>query len=103
MRWVRAQQWTTAMPGDLNQGVLLNESAGVLQFGPNPLTGKVSVIGAPWTILDVQVNNGPKLPVIGVIDSGGVTGTVPSYLVGNGQTFRNPAAGTTISVYDWDG
>ena len=94
---------TTAMPGDLNQGVLLNESAGVLQFGPNPLTGKVSVLGAPWTILDVQVNNGPKLPVIGVIDSGGVTGTIPSYVVPNGQTSGALPAGTTISVYNWDG
>ena len=94
---------TTAMPGDLNQGVLLNESQHVLQFGPNPLTGKVSVIGAPWTILDVQVNSGPKLPVIGVIDSGGVTGTLPSYVVGNGQTSGTLPAGTTISVYNWDG
>ena len=94
---------TTAMPGDLNQGVLLNESQHVLQFGPNPLTPHASVIGAPWTLLDIQVNNGPKVPVIGVVDSGGVLGTLPSYAVGNSQTSGMLPAGTTISVYNWDG
>jgi hypothetical protein len=94
---------TTALPGDLNQGVLINESAGVLQFGPNPLPTTASVFGAPITILDVQVNNGPKVPVIGVIDSGGVTGTLPSYVVGNSQLSGTLPAGTAISVYTSDG
>jgi hypothetical protein len=81
----------------------MNESQHVLQFGPNPLPGHVMVTGAPITILDVQVNNGPKVPVISVIDSGGVTGTVPSYAVGNSQTSGHLPAGTTISVYTSDG
>ena len=90
---------TTSLPGDLSQGLLMNESQHVLQFGPNPLPSHVTVIGAPITILDVQVNNGPKVPVIAVIDSGGVTGTIPSYAIGNSQTSGHLPAGTTISVY----
>ena len=38
-----------ALPGTLDQGALINESQGVLEFGPNPLTGDVSIAGAPTT------------------------------------------------------
>ena len=90
---------TNALPGDLSQGVLINESQGVLEFGPNPLSPGVSVTGAPISTLDVQVNNGPLQPVTGDIDSGGVYGTIPSSVIGSGTV----PPGTVISVYTSDG
>jgi hypothetical protein len=90
---------TNALPGDLSQGVLINESQGVLEFGPNPLPPGVSVTGAPISTLDVQVNNGPLQPVTGDIDSGGVYGTIPSSVIGSGTV----PPGTVISVYTSDG
>ena len=90
---------TTALPGDLSQGVLINESQGVLEFGPNPLPPGVSVTGAPISTLDVQANNGPLQPVTGDIDSGGVYGTIPSSVIGSGTV----PPGTVISVYTSNG
>jgi PE family len=94
---------TTALPGDLNQGELIDEPHGVLQFGPNPLTPAVTVAGSPITTVDVSVNGGPKVPVSTIIDSGGVDGTIPSSLLGNGQTSGTAPAGTHIQVYTSDG
>jgi hypothetical protein len=65
---------TTALPGNLNQGVLFNEPQGHLQFGPNPLPGGVPVVGAPFTTLGVSINNGPLQPVSAVVDSGAERG-----------------------------
>ncbi len=59
------------MPGNLNQGVLFNEPQGYLQFGPNPLPAGAPVVGAPFTTLDVSINNGPVQAVSAVMDSGG--------------------------------
>ena len=93
---------TTALPGNLNQGVLFNEPQGYLQFGPNPLAGGAPVVGAPFTTLDVSINNGPVQPVSAIVDSGGEQGYLPSSL-GVGQSFGSVPAGTTISVYASDG
>jgi hypothetical protein len=71
--------------------VLINEQQGYLQFGPNPLTPKVSIPGAPVSDLEVQVGNGPISSVPGsYIDSGGVYGTIPTSV----------SPGETITVYN---
>ena len=93
----------SALPGDLSEGVLINESQGLLEFGPNPLTALVSVSGAPNASLMVQVGNGPLESVPAVIDSGGVYGTIPSSVIGNSRLSGTLPAGTTISVYTSDG
>ena len=93
----------TALPGLLNNGVLINEPQGVLEFGPNPLPGTISVTGAPITTVDVQINNGPLQTVPVMFDSGGLYGTIPSSVLGTGQTSGYVPAGTTISVYTPDG
>ena len=93
----------TALPGLLNNGVLINEPQGVLEFGPNPLPGGVSVTGAPISTVDVQINNGPLQTVPVMIDSGGLYGTIPSSVLGTGQVSGTVPAGTTISVYTSDG
>ena len=93
----------TALPGALNNGVLINESQGVLEFGPNPLPSSASVTGAPIGTVDVHVGNGPAETVPVMFDSGGVYGTIPSSVLGTGQTSGYVPAGTTISVYSTDG
>ncbi|WP_166436923.1 PecA family PE domain-processing aspartic protease [Mycobacterium marinum] len=94
---------TTALPGQLDEGVLVNAPQGELQFGPNSLPSGISVPGAPITPLLVQVNGGPLQPITAVIDSGGVDGTIPSSVLGTGQVSGTVPAGTTISVYTSDG
>ncbi len=108
---------TASLPGDLNQGVLINATnptAGYLEFGPNPLTPilNASTSGSPLTTVEVSVNGAPPQPVSTAIDSGGQYGALPSSVVGVdtvpitlgpfsfGQTLP---AGTTISVYTSDG
>lgn len=94
---------TAALPGDLNEGVLINESQHVLEFGPNPDAAGVTVDGAPISTLDVSVNNGPLQPVSVDIDSGGVYGTIPASVLNDGQTSGMVPAGTLISVYTTNG
>jgi hypothetical protein len=108
---------TTSLPGQLNQGVLINATsptAGYLEFGPNPLTpiANASVSGSPLTTVEVSVNGAPPQPVSTAIDSGGQYGSLPASVVGVdtvpitigpfslGETLP---AGTTISVYTSDG
>lgn len=86
-----------ALPGNLSDGVLIDEPHGVLEFGPNPLPARVSVSGAPHADLGVQIGGGPLKSVPAIIDSGGVYGTIPSSL-----TDYLPA-GTVVSVYADDG
>ncbi len=91
---------TMALPGDLNQGVLINMPGGEMQFGPNPLPSpNISITGAPITTLGVQIGNGPLQQVPSIIDSGGVSGTIPSSVIGSG----NLPANTDIKVYTSDG
>jgi len=95
----------TALPGELGDGFLLNQSlflglGGVMILGPNPLPNRVVVPGAPDAYVQVSVNDGPKQDVDAIIDSGGVYGTLPAYLIGGGDKVP---AGTKISVYTADG
>ncbi|SCX15542.1 PecA family PE domain-processing aspartic protease [Mycolicibacterium fluoranthenivorans] len=90
----------SALPGDLNYGVLIDEQDGLLEFGPNPRSALVTLSGAPWTTLEVQVGTGVVTQVLTVIDSGGVYGTIPSSLVGGGSSVP---VGTVIKVYTSDG
>lgn len=96
---------TTALPGSLSQGELIDVQGGVLQFGPNPLPARVSVPGAPISTVEVSVNNGPLVQVSAYIDSGGVYGTLPVAVVPTGTPQSNGtiAAGVPISVYASDG
>ncbi|ORW95690.1 hypothetical protein AWC27_06175 [Mycobacterium szulgai] len=94
---------TTALGGDLNQGVLIDQQGGKLHFGPNTGSPRVEVPGAPISTVNVSINGGPQQAVTAIIDSGGVTGTMPSYLLGNGQSSGPLPAGTVINVYTSDG
>ncbi|HEU4360321.1 MAG TPA: PecA family PE domain-processing aspartic protease [Mycobacterium sp.] len=89
----------TALPGILGSGALINESQGTLEFGTNPLTPFATLSGAPHATVEVSVNGGPPESVTAVIDSGGVTGTIPSTLLTTGQTSGMVPVGTEISVY----
>ncbi|WP_052960416.1 PecA family PE domain-processing aspartic protease [Mycobacterium sp. EPa45] len=111
---------TTALPGDLSQGVFLYQGlllglAGVMVFGPNPLPTRTSVAGAPDAYLNVAINNGSPTTVPAIIDSGGVYGTILQSQVGLSNTHQvaNPTdpskpytyvnSGVRISVYTTDG
>ena len=72
----------TALPGDLSDGVLINETAGYLEFGPNPLTALASVDGVPNGDLEVSLGGAGHIavPVNAQLDSGGIYGTIrPRY------------------------
>jgi hypothetical protein len=93
----------TALPGDLSEGALIDETGGYLEFGANPLTPYTSVIGAPITNeLEVSVGGAghATVPVeLATIDSGGVDGTIPaSILTGNPAVGEPLSPGTDISV-----
>lgn len=86
---------TAALPGQLGDGLLIDQANHTLTFGPNPLgSGAVSVAGAPFSNLYVQVGNGSLQPVQAVIDSGGSYGTMPSSVLGS-----TPATAAHITVY----
>lgn len=96
---------TTSLPGELSDGFLLYQGAllglfGVMVFGPNPLPTRVSVPGAPDAYVTVSVNDGPKQTAYSIIDSGGVYGTLPAYLIGGASSVPS---NTKISVYTADG
>ncbi|BBY58132.1 PecA family PE domain-processing aspartic protease [Mycolicibacterium sarraceniae] len=96
---------TTALPGDLSQGVFLYQGlllglAGVMVFGPNPLPTRASVSGAPDAYINVKINNGTPTQVGAIIDSGGVYGTILSSQIGGASSVP---VGTRISVYTPDG
>ncbi|OBH06244.1 hypothetical protein A5696_23980 [Mycobacterium sp. E2699] len=92
---------TLALPGNLSQGELINEPAGVVAFGPNPLTPVASVSGAPHTSgLQVQIDNGPLHTVSdSLIDSGGRAGSIPMSAAPNFPVDEPLPIGTTITVY----
>ncbi|MEY8016297.1 PecA family PE domain-processing aspartic protease [Mycobacterium servetii] len=88
----------TALPGNLSQGVLINEVQNTttsLTFGPPPnLTSIAQVSGAPITTLDVTVTPPTGSPysvtsLPSIIDTGGVQGTIP----------LNVPSGTVVDVY----
>ena len=96
----------TALPGDLSEGVLINETGGYLEFGPNPLSVYTSVPGAPLALgLAVSVGGGGIAPVdVVAVDSGGTVGTIPAdILVGNPTVGEPLSPGTEIAVYTSQG
>jgi hypothetical protein len=86
-----------ALPGQLKDGVLLDQSQGYLVFGPNPLPTRAVVFGAPYANLAVMIGSDSLQTVSTIIDSGGVYGTIPTSIVSVVPT------GTLISVYTSDG
>lgn len=98
---------TADLPGNLGNGVLIDQANKQLIFGDNPYEGGTVIAGSPWADLQVQLNDGPLTNVKAVIDSGGVYGTMPSsVLTGAGITPTANGAlpdGTDISVYAKDG
>ncbi len=103
-----------SLPGVLNQGFLMNEPAGQLKFGPNPLTPVTSVSGGWYsTALGVQISydgvESPITPILyqgsgyAVIDSGGLGGDFPHYTLPSTLDYLsvgdNLPVGTTVSVY----
>lgn len=92
----------TALPGDLSEGVLVNETGGYLEFGPNALPTYASVAGSPITQLEVSVGNGGAVPVDATIDSGGTYGTMPASILNDAQLGED-LYGEQISVYTSNG
>jgi hypothetical protein len=89
---------TTGLPGALKNGIYIDEAGRTLTFGPNPMPARVTTSGSPNVIGSVSINNGSKTPINLLIDSGGVTGTLPSTIMGS-----TVPVGTVISVYDSNG
>jgi len=96
---------TRDLPGELGNGVLIDQANKQLVFGDNPLQGGTVIPGAPWADLMVSINGQDPTAVRGVIDSGGVYGTMPSSVLGNVTPTANGTLpdGTTITVYAKDG
>lgn len=102
-----------ALPGSLDQGLLLDEPVGQLVFGANPLTPVTTVSGWYSTTLDVQtsyngVQSGVQQIVDNVtIDSGGLGGNIPDDVLATSLSNYHVGdylpAGTTVSVYTADG
>ncbi|AGZ49086.1 PecA family PE domain-processing aspartic protease [Mycobacterium kansasii] len=92
-----------ALPGDLNQGVLINIPEGTMRFGPDPLVGGDSITGSPIATLGLRINGGSLQHVPMIVDSGGVLGTMPANVLGTGQVSGNVPNGTHIQVYTNDG
>ncbi|WP_044109908.1 PecA family PE domain-processing aspartic protease [Mycobacterium canetti] len=93
---------TTALPGQLHAGTLINIPAGYIEFGPNTGTPINSVTGAPITTFDVQFGGydpgGTYYPVTSIVDSGGSRGTIPGIILGTGQTSGVLPPGTVVSI-----
>ncbi len=104
-----------ALPEPLDQGIFINEEAGYLQFGPNPLPPVAAFVGAPNVVYTGTTSNALGLLVTGggaaanppsvftqastLIDSGGVYGAIPQTWVPNVSVGDKVPNGTTISVY----
>ncbi|WP_236982100.1 MULTISPECIES: PecA family PE domain-processing aspartic protease [Mycobacterium] len=89
---------TAALPGTMNQGVLINLPRGLLEFGPNPLPPILEMDGSPRTVVQVQINNQLPQTVGTFFDSGGELGAVPQSLVPGLAIGNHLPAGTVITV-----
>jgi hypothetical protein len=95
---------TVSLPGVLGQGVLINEPGGYFQFGANPLPAVHSIPGAPAVAstndLQISINGGVHQSAPGAyIDSGDLSGTIPSDLAPGVPVGDSLPTGTTITVY----
>ena len=93
----------SALPGALNQGVLIDETTGQVTFGPNPMTPEISLPGSPFVETMVSINGGTPVPVSTSIDSGGMYGALPPSLFPSAGIGSQVPVGTVISVYTADG
>ncbi|PQM53342.1 hypothetical protein C5U48_05610 [Mycolicibacter virginiensis] len=93
----------SALPGALNQGVLIDEQTGQVIFGPNPLDPETSVSGSPYVDTMISINGAPPVAVTTSIDSGGMYGSIPQSLFPQLGVGTQVPAGTVISVYNADG
>lgn len=89
---------TEALPGNMNEGMLINLPRGLAQFGPNPLPPIVEMDGSPRTVVQVQINNQLPQTLGAFIDSGGALGAVPQSLVPGLAIGNHLPAGTVITV-----
>jgi hypothetical protein len=89
-----------ALPGLLSQGVLFDERRRRLILGPNPYAARVTIEGAPSSKLKVKVGDYDAQVVDGLIDSGGILGQIPDFVVDGASSVP---VGTVISVYTEDG
>lgn len=91
----------SALPGDLNQGVLIDMAGGKMIFGANPLgDSAITVAGSPNAVVYVSIDGGTPQAVNSLIDSGGVYGTMPSSVLTAGDISGGKVApGTVITVY----
>ncbi|WP_261864912.1 PecA family PE domain-processing aspartic protease, partial [Mycobacterium montefiorense] len=94
---------TQALPGILGNGMLIDEPRNCGQFGPNPLSGTASMLGAAGTKVNVSINGGQPQAVPAIVDTGGRYGYLPSDLIGNIPVGAKVPAGTIISVTALDG
>ena len=88
------------LPGMLNQGVLFDERRRRLILGPNPYAARVTVDGAPSSQLTVKVGDYAPQVVDTWVDSGGILGDIPDFVVDGATSIP---VGTLISVYTEDG
>ncbi|ORV46963.1 hypothetical protein AWC00_02350 [Mycobacterium conspicuum] len=95
---------TQALPGNLGQGVLVDEPHNQLVFGPNPYTPLATLSdgtttnGLTYVVSNSNgtVTSNPNPSTI--VDSGGVYGTILQSLIPGGT--GSVPNGTTITVYD---
>ena len=89
-----------SMPGLLSQGVLFDERRRRLILGPNPYGARTTIPGAPSSQLQVKIGDGEKTRVDPWVDAGGILGSVPDNVYGDGPEVP---PGTVVSVYTEDG
>ena len=89
-----------SMPGLLSQGVLFDERRRRLILGPNPYGARTTIPGAPSSQLQVKIGDGEKTLVDTWVDSGGILGSVPDNVYGDGPEVP---PGRVVSVYTEDG
>jgi hypothetical protein len=92
----------TTSPLESFGGVTLNIPGNALIIGGDPGTGTATLSGAPISTDYISIDGGPLQAVRNDIDSGGVTGTIPSSLLTSSEynsstDLVNP--GTTIAVF----
>src|SRR5690625_1070009 len=62
---------TADLPGNLGNGVLIDQPNGQLVVGDNPLQGGTEIDGAPWSTLDVGLYGQDSQKLHDVVDYGG--------------------------------
>ena len=98
---------TSALPAPFNQGLLIDQPAGILQFSGQPATVGghapiATLTGSPITNLTVQVGGTTFTNVPSIVDSGGVDGTFPTSLNATpGELIEVFAPGGSTPLYSY--